>query len=78
MAGYHSAKAEEITHFGSHVAEYLGEGVNGFFGYPESQDDDAERAIRAGLAILETIRKLNRTSGETKLSVRVGIDSGMW
>jgi class 3 adenylate cyclase len=50
--GYHRVAAEAITRFGGHVAKYLGDGVMAFFGYPEAHDNDAERAARAGLALL--------------------------
>jgi class 3 adenylate cyclase/tetratricopeptide (TPR) repeat protein len=76
VAGYHRAAAEEITRFGGHVAKYLGDGVMALFGYPEAHDNDGERAARAALAILEAIARLDRTSGRSKLSARVGIDSG--
>jgi hypothetical protein len=76
VAGYHRAAAEAITRFGGHVAKYLGDGVMAFFGYPEAHDNDAERAARAGLAILDAIAKLNEQPGRPKLSARVGIDSG--
>ena len=83
VAAYHRTAGEAINRFGGHVAKYLGDGVMAYFGYPEAHDNDAERAARAGLAILETISKLNEQSGTlsalsspVKLSVRVGIDSG--
>src|SRR5216683_539866 len=76
VAGYQRAVADAITRFGGHVAKYLGDGVMAFFGYPEAHDNDAERAARAGLAILDAIAKLNEQSGRQKLSARVGIDSG--
>src|SRR5713226_1462869 len=76
VAGYQRAAAEAITRFDGHVAKYLGDGVMAFFGYPEAHDNDAERAARAGLAILDAIGKLNEQSGSQKLSARVGIDSG--
>jgi class 3 adenylate cyclase len=76
VAGYHRVAAEAITRFGGHVAKYLGDGVMAFFGYPEAHDNDAERAARAGLAILDAIAELNEQSGRRKLSARVGIDSG--
>src|SRR6266851_5585301 len=76
VGGYHRAAAEAITRFGGHVAKYLGDGVMAFFGYPEAHDNDAERAARAGLAILDAIAKLNEQSDRQKLSARVGIDSG--
>ena len=59
VAGYHRAATEAITRFGGHVAKYLGDGVMAFFGYPEAHDDDAERAARAGLAILDVMAKLD-------------------
>jgi class 3 adenylate cyclase len=67
---------EAITRFDGHVAKYLGDGVMAYFGWPEAHDNDAERAARAGLAILGAIEKLNEQPGHTKLSARVGIDSG--
>ena len=76
VAAYHCAAAEAITRFGGHVAKYLGDGVMAFFGYPEAHDNDAERAARAGLAILDAIAKLNDDAAHPKLSARVGIDSG--
>jgi class 3 adenylate cyclase/tetratricopeptide (TPR) repeat protein len=76
VAGYHRAAAEAITRFGGYVAKFLGDGVMAFFGYPEAHDNDAERAARAGLAILEAISKLNQPSGRPQLAARVGIDSG--
>jgi class 3 adenylate cyclase len=47
-----------------------------FFGYPEVHENDAERAARAGLAILEGVTKLNQEPTRQKISVRVGVDSG--
>ena len=57
VSRYHRAAAEAITRFGGHVAKYLGDGVMAFFGYPEAHDNDAERAARAGLSILNAIAK---------------------
>ena len=62
VADYHRAAAQAIERFGGHVAQYLGDGVMAYFGYPEAHDNDAERAARAGLAILDAIRKLNEQS----------------
>jgi class 3 adenylate cyclase len=47
VAGYHRAAAQAIERFGGHVAQYLGDGVMAFFGYPEAHDNDGERAARA-------------------------------
>ena len=76
VARYHRAAAEAITRFDGHVAKYLGDGVMAYFGWPAAHDNDAERAARAGLAILDAIAKLNEQPGHAKLSARVGIDSG--
>ncbi len=76
VAGYHRAAAQAIERFGGHVAQYLGDGVMAYFGYPEAHDNDAERAARAGLAMLDAITKLNEHPTHPKLAARVGIDSG--
>ena len=57
---YHRAVAQAIERFGGHVAQYLGDGVMAFFGYPEAHDNDAERGARAALAILNAVSKLNK------------------
>jgi predicted ATPase/class 3 adenylate cyclase len=77
VAGYNRAASEAITRFDGHVAKYLGDGVMAYFGWPAAHDNDAERAARAGLAILDAIAKLNEQPGHAKLSARVGIDSGL-
>ena len=75
-AAYHRAATEAITRYGGHVAKYLGDGVMAYFGWPQAHENDAERAARAGLAILEAVAKLNQGSTELQIAVRVGIDSG--
>jgi class 3 adenylate cyclase len=77
VASYQRAASEAITRFGGEVARYVGDGIMAFFGYPVAHDNDAERAARAGLAILDGVAMLNETqSGRPKLSLRIGIDSG--
>jgi class 3 adenylate cyclase len=76
VGAYHRAAAQAIERFGGHVAQYLGDGVMAFFGYPEAHDNDAESAARAGLAILHAISTLNENGAHPKLAARVGIDSG--
>jgi class 3 adenylate cyclase/tetratricopeptide (TPR) repeat protein len=76
VGSYHSAAAEAITRFGGYVAQYLGDGVMAYFGWPEAHENDAERAARAGLAILESISRLNEKPVQAKLAARVGIHSG--
>jgi class 3 adenylate cyclase len=76
VGDYHQAATEIIGRFGGSVAQYLGDGMLAYFGYPEAHDNDAERAVRAGLAILEAIATVNQDSSHPKLAARVGIDSG--
>ena len=73
---YHRAAAQAIERFGGHVAQYLGDGVMAYFGWPEAHDNDAERAARAGLTILDGLSKLDEQAARPELSARVGIDSG--
>jgi class 3 adenylate cyclase len=54
--------AEAITAYGGHVAKYLDDGVMALFSYPDAHGNGAERVARAGLAILETVSKLNQAS----------------
>ncbi len=76
VSDYHRAAAQAIERFGGYVAQYQGDGVMAYFGWPEAHDNDAERAARAGLAILDAISKLNQPSTRPELSARIGIDSG--
>src|SRR5229473_2023685 len=76
VAGYQRAASEAITRFGGEVARYVGDGIMAFFGYPVAHDNDAERAARAGLAILDAIAQLNQQPAHAQLAVRIGIDSG--
>jgi predicted ATPase/class 3 adenylate cyclase len=76
VADYHRAAAEVTTRYGGHVAKYLGDGVMAFFGYPKAHDNDAERAARAGLEMLDAIARLGGEAGPALLAARVGIDSG--
>jgi predicted ATPase/class 3 adenylate cyclase len=73
---YHRLAAQAIERFGGSVAQYLGDGVLAYFGYPKAHDNDAEWAVRAGLSILEAITTLNQDSGHPRLAARIGIDSG--
>ncbi len=78
-AQYQRTSAAAATGAGGHVAKFLGDGLVVYFGYPEAREDAAERAVRAGLAIVETMQALNaRFAAEHKvrLQVRVGIHCG--
>jgi class 3 adenylate cyclase len=76
VAAYHRAAAETVTRYGGYVAKYLGDGLMAFFGYPEAHDNDAERAARAGLVLLDAISKLSEEPGRPKLVARASIDAG--
>lgn len=68
-----------INEYEGYVARYMGDGVLAYFGYPKAHEDDAERAIRAGLGVVAEVGKLNKTvahSAHVKLEVRVGIATG--
>jgi class 3 adenylate cyclase len=76
IAAYHRRVSEMLTGHGGFVAKYMGDGVLAYFGYPQSHEDDAERAVRAGLAIAEGIAHLSLPMPRT-LEVRIGIASGL-
>jgi class 3 adenylate cyclase/tetratricopeptide (TPR) repeat protein len=80
VAQYHKAAAAAVARFGGHVAQYLGDGLLVYFGWPDAREDDAERAARAGLAILDAMVAVNarlaRGDG-IRLAVRVGMDTGL-
>ena len=61
---------------GGFVAKYMGDGVLAYFGYPRASEYDAERAVRAGLALVEAMPKL-KTAATSNLQVRVGIATGL-
>jgi class 3 adenylate cyclase len=71
---YHTAVAEVIGKFGGFVAKYMGDGVLVYFGYPEAHEDDAERAARAGLAVIDAV---DRLATQEPLNVRLGIATGL-
>ena len=68
-----------VTDFGGHVLKKLGDGLMALFGYPQAQENDAERAVRAALAIQRALADLNARSarsGAPQLSARIGIECG--
>ena len=73
---YHARLREEIERYGGTVEKFVGDAVMAVFGAPVAHEDDAERAVRAGLAILEAIAELNEADPELELQVRVGINTG--
>jgi len=74
-ARYQRTAAEAVARFGSHAAEYLGDGLVVYFSHAEAHEDDGERALRAGLAIIDAIAALNeRLAGEQNVRLSpVGI-----
>jgi class 3 adenylate cyclase len=74
IGAYHECVAETIGKYDGFVARYMGDGVLVYFGYPQAHEDDAERAVRAGLAQIEAIRHLRTAE---KLQIRVGIATGL-
>src|SRR6516165_5353353 len=75
IASYHRAVAEVVAGFDGLVAKYMGDGVLIYFGYPQAHEDDAERAVRAGLGVIEAVGRLDVKSVE--LQARVGIATGL-
>ena len=76
IGAYHRCCAELIERCGGFVAKYMGDGVLAYFGYPQAHEHDAERAVQAGLAIVEAAPKLVTIAG-SPLQVRVGIATGL-
>ena len=73
---YHARLRSEIEAYGGTVEKFVGDAVMAVFGAPVAHEDDAERAVRAGLRILEAIAELNEADPELELQVRVGINTG--
>jgi class 3 adenylate cyclase/predicted ATPase len=76
---YLDEASKAVTGLGGHVLKRLGDGLMALFGYPQAQENDAERAVRAGLAIqraLADINLKNHQKGVPELSARIGIESG--
>jgi class 3 adenylate cyclase/predicted ATPase len=71
---YHKCVAETVARFDGFVAKYMGDGVLIYFGYPEAHEDDAERAVRTGLALIEAVSKLRV---QEPLQVRIGVATGL-
>jgi predicted ATPase/class 3 adenylate cyclase len=76
IGAFQKACASAVTAFGGSIAKYMGDGVLVYFGYPEAHEDDAERAIRAGLALLDAVAAM-RLPVPVRPQVRVGIATGL-
>src|SRR5437763_913708 len=75
LGAYHRCVADTVGRFAGFVAKYMGDGVLIYFGYPEAHEDDAERAVRAGLDVVDVIARLDVKSAP--LQARVGIATGL-
>jgi class 3 adenylate cyclase/predicted ATPase len=76
IAAYHRCCTELVERNGGFVAKYMGDGVLAYFGYPQAHEHDAERAVRAGLTLVEAVPKLATNAG-SPLQVRIGIATGL-
>jgi class 3 adenylate cyclase/predicted ATPase len=77
---YQRVCSEVITRFDGYIAQLLGDGLLVYFGYPQAHEDDAQRAVRAGLGILAAMGDLNQGLQQAKgvqLAIRVGIHTGL-
>lgn len=77
LADYQQVCAEAVRRHDGHIAQYLGDGVLIYFGFPHAHEDDARRAVRCGLDILSAMDELNRGAARgTRLQVRAGAHTG--
>src|SRR5262245_49947687 len=73
---YHAACARITRNYDGFLAEFRGDGILAYFGYPRAHEDDAERTVRAGLDIIASVSRLE-TRAQEPLAVRIGIASGL-
>jgi class 3 adenylate cyclase len=66
VRAYQEACAKVIARFEGHIAQYLGDGLLVYFGYPRAHEDDAQRAVRAGLGMIEALGQLNIRLGRER------------
>src|SRR6478672_3355789 len=80
LAAYHRVCATVVRRFEGHTHNYLGDGIMVYFGFPSAHEDDAQRAVRTGLRIVEAVEQLNsrlQSDYGIDLHVRIGIDTGL-
>jgi class 3 adenylate cyclase len=80
VRAYQDTCAKVIARYEGHIAQYLGDGLLVYFGYPQAHEDDAQRAVRSGLGIVEAMAQLNTRLGHERgvqLAVRLGIHTGL-
>jgi len=79
VLAYQATAAEVLHRFDGYIAQYLGDGLLVYFGYPRAHEDDAQRAVRSALGLLDAMHTLNARLERTRhlrLSVRIGIHTG--
>jgi class 3 adenylate cyclase len=74
LGAYHRCAADVVARHGGFIAKYMGDGVLVYFGYPQAHEEDAERSVRAGLAMIDAVAGL---ALQERLQVRIGIASGL-
>src|SRR5262249_31835802 len=74
ISTYQTCVADAVRRFGGFVAKYMGDGVLIYFGYPAAHEDDAERAVRADLALIDAVASL---SSSEPIQVRIGVATGL-
>jgi class 3 adenylate cyclase len=80
VRAYQETCAKVIARYEGHIAQYLGDGLLVYFGYPQAHEDDAQRAVRSGLGIVEAMAQLNTRLEQERgvqLAVRLGIHTGL-
>jgi class 3 adenylate cyclase len=80
VRAYEEASSEVIGRYDGHIAQYLGDGLLVYFGFPRAHEDDAQRAVRSGLEIVEAVEALNKRLEQDKsiqVAVRVGVHTGL-
>ena len=80
VRAYQETRAKVIARYEGHIAQYLGDGLLVYFGYPQAHEDDAPRAVRAGLGVVEAVGQLTVSLQPEKcirLAVRVGLHTGL-
>src|SRR5262245_9851189 len=75
VQAYQAVSSAPIARFGGHIAQYLGDGLLVYFGYPTAHEDDAQRAVRAALAVVDAVRA--RDTGGVRLAGRGGSHTGL-
>jgi class 3 adenylate cyclase/predicted ATPase len=77
IARYRASVADTVCQFDGLVAQYLGDGILAYFGYPIAHEDDAERAIHAALASVAAVRDLQSHPGIGNVQARIGVATGL-